>query len=304
MTSERNFGNIQYEHPVQRNTNFVVLIILWILLTQSCRADSLIWNISKMKRESAVADTKMKPRRGEIQAKSQIFAGKLRRTKMKYRVTISLVLGTLLLIQFGCKTETDSADTALALLGLNPPAVQNCVDFPATVVANQTSPSATTITFTCSASGLILSCTDGSSMIIEYSYPSVDVARLGVFDAPVFAPSVLFGFRGTKMEFVGNVTSTYYQDGSHRLSASSTSLGQNLTFSNYDTNGFPQDVSGDITGSVTLTYGEGGTLPTGIQGTVGGNPHDYQYSGGVMTAGTSGIIAATITTSGSTSMCQ
>ena len=195
----------------------------------------------------------------------------------------------------------DDLSTAnlLTTLVLATSTTTSCTSFPATITDNGFS-----VTWTCSVNGLVLTCASGATSV-AYTFPSVDAAQ----KSNVYSPSLISRQPATirvskAVLSTLPTTLTYTLDSSNRLTNISVdNPASNLTFSNYDSNGFPMSVGGDATATVTYTYSAGSTLPDSVV-LSGGLTDTFNFSGGVMTSYNIGGGAKTVTTSGSVLMCQ
>ncbi|EMY78085.1 hypothetical protein LEP1GSC060_1742 [Leptospira weilii serovar Ranarum str. ICFT] len=128
----------------------------------------------------------------------------------------------------------------------------SCFNLPQKVEVTAGGP---TVTYNCSVSGKVYTCvpSDGGNSIVR-TYASAAGAKLGVIDPP--GTGNAHAQRGLASSDGGATTYTY--DSSNQLvSVASPAV---TTYSNYDTNGFPQSNSAGR--NITYTYTAGSKIPT------------------------------------------
>ncbi len=210
----------------------------------------------------------------------------------KIKLLLSIVLAVVTLQNCG----SDKKDNNLLLAGLALAASSNCFSVPAqAAVADGNSSSVKT--FNCTVTGRIYTCTatTGGNPVIR-TYSSIDGAKLSVVDPPSFSNQHVQRGLGKRVE--GTTENTFVYNASNQLvSVASTS---NVTYSNYDVNGFPKNNSSG--GTITYTYSASGKIPV----TVNDGIFTYTYdSRGWATKVDMGFgNPTTVTYSGTLEICQ
>jgi len=223
--------------------------------------------------------------------------------KKTVRAIASLIIASILASPISCKKDDDSDDiTALALLAAlmpraaqtPPPPESTCVEFPETITDNQG-------TWSCSVSGLVRTCTSGTNTK-SFTYPDIAAAGRDLVIAPATTDSRLLTlFRGSSIQS-NNTTFSFTVNAQNQATQVSSPFPYNTSLSNHDENGFPQTCSGDCSGTITLTYGEGGTKPT--RASFSASTLIGDFSSGVMTSYDSGGGPQAVTSSGTIQMCE
>ncbi|TGK02550.1 hypothetical protein EHQ53_13870 [Leptospira langatensis] len=181
----------------------------------------------------------------------------------------ALPLFLALSILINCQGGGDSNSSVLAIL-----AARKCISVPRIIIYHDEISGYDTDEFHCSVSGTKYNCLNiDDDRVWSRTYESVSAVSLGVIDPP----SVAFGFgvqvaqRGllelkshpSANPSIVNDDYTFTYDSFHQLLSSTDVVGGGtITFSNYDINGFPLDISGG--GSIAYQYNYSPTLPSAI----------------------------------------
>lgn len=173
-------------------------------------------------------------------------------SKMK-KLIASLNLAALLFLSATCKKKESDDNTSLvaALVAL---ANGNCLNVPQKVVVKDGN-AATTTTFNCVVTGKIYTCVPTTGNTVIRTYSTAAAAKLGVVDPPPFSNQHVQ--RGLVSRVEGATTNTFTYNSSNQLTAVASPT---VTYSNYDTYGFPKSNSAGQT--ITNTFAAGATKPT------------------------------------------
>ena len=210
-----------------------------------------------------------------------------------------MILALIAISVFSCGKKESGDDTSTAaILALAGAGVQasrgNCVTHPGVWVANGT-------TWTCSASGMTLTCVPNAGTTRTITYPSVAILKRSIWGAWLNITATYIPFGWSKMVIgAQNLTTTY--DSQNRA----TSRSDGVTFSNYDSNSNFQTVSN----GASVAYGSYDTTITGkplsVTVTDAGTWLFSTANGSnVLTAYTpAGSSAQTVSNSGSVQLCE
>ncbi|TGM07173.1 hypothetical protein EHQ76_05080 [Leptospira barantonii] len=166
---------------------------------------------------------------------------------------VSLCLAVVFLLSVDCKKNESDDNTSLvaALVAL---ANGNCFNVPQKVAVKDGNSSAVT-TYTCTVVGKVYTCVPGTGNTVVRTYSSAAAAKLGVVDPPPFSNQHVQ--RGLTGRVEGSTTNAFTYNSSNQLTAVASPT---VTYSNYDTYGFPKTNSAGQT--ITNTYASGATKPT------------------------------------------
>ncbi|TGL70184.1 hypothetical protein [Leptospira kmetyi] len=169
------------------------------------------------------------------------------------KLIVSLNLAAVLLVSADCKKNESDDNTSLAaaLVAL---ANGNCFNVPQKIAVKDGNSSAVT-TYTCAVAGKIYTCVPNTGNTVVRTYSTAVAAKLGVVDPPPFSNQHVQ--RGLVSRVEGATTNTFAYNSSNQLTAVASPT---VTYSNYDTLGFPKTTSGGQT--ITNTYAAGATKPT------------------------------------------
>ncbi|MBM9500779.1 hypothetical protein JWG44_11025 [Leptospira sp. 201903071] len=206
---------------------------------------------------------------------------------------ISMSLALFLLFINDCKKE-ESDDTAL-FAGLAALTSGNCFNLPQQVVVKDGN-GAQTSTYNCAVVGKVYTCVPvGGGNTVIRTYSSAAAARLGVVDPPPFSNQ--HAQRGLTSRVEGATTNTFTYNSSNQLTSVTPPT---VTYSNYDTNGFPQ--SNSAAQNLVYTYSSGGTIPaTSAAGT---NIYTYDSKGWATKVDFGFGNPTTVENSGNLSICE
>ncbi|MBW0431997.1 hypothetical protein HGB47_00030 [Leptospira yasudae] len=169
------------------------------------------------------------------------------------KLIVSLNLAVFLFLTADCK-KTESDDNTSLVAALVALANGNCFNVPQRVVIKDGNSAATT-TFTCAVAGKVYTCVPNTGNTVVRTYSTAVAAKLGVVDPPSFSNQHVQ--RGLVNRVEGATTNTFTYNSSNQLTAVAPPT---VTYSNYDSYGFPKTTSGGQT--ITNTYAAGASKPT------------------------------------------
>ena len=172
----------------------------------------------------------------------------------------------------------------------------SCTVVPATIVDDG-------VTWNCSANNLTVTCVSDATSV-TYTYPSIGALTSSLFYSPGLVSRQPIALRVSNIVLSTTPTTlTYTLDNLNRLTNISVdNPASNLTFSNYDSNGFPQSMGGDTTATATYSYSTGATRPDKIVMS-GGLTDVYNFTGGVLTSYNIGAGEKTVESAGFFQVC-